>query len=142
MNIFDREHNAIRFLNGKPQSIWYSQHNYGRAYTFSAVQKSANNRPIAYSARGSHANYADPDSHDLHDLSMSPLNFFFSARNLLSTPFQSLIPLPRPRHSLPRRLRLHLPRSLVGSYPLSLFLRLLCRNQRVRSAAKKQKDTC
>lgn len=55
----------IRFLNGQPQSIWYSQHEYGQAFSYSSVTK-AGSRPIAYSARGSHANYASDGGHDLH----------------------------------------------------------------------------
>lgn len=55
----------IRFLNGEPQSIWYSQHEYGRAFSFSSVTK-AGIRPIVYSAKGSHANYASAGGHDLH----------------------------------------------------------------------------
>lgn len=35
----DWEHNAIRFNNGVPQSVWYSQHSNGMAYTYSAVEK-------------------------------------------------------------------------------------------------------
>ena len=53
----DWEHNAIWFKDGKPQSVWYSQHSDGEAFTYSATQKSGQ-RPLSYSARGSHANYA------------------------------------------------------------------------------------
>lgn len=62
----DWEHNMIRFENGQPKSIWYSQHEYGAAYTYDAVEK-IGKRPIAYSAKGSHANYAVPGKHDLHE---------------------------------------------------------------------------
>ncbi|KAG4027118.1 hypothetical protein MFRU_033g00880 [Monilinia fructicola] len=62
-HIGDWEHNMIRFVNGTPQAIWYSQHGNGEAFLYSVVEKSGQ-RPIAYSARGSHANYAIPGTHD------------------------------------------------------------------------------
>ncbi|RAL60265.1 hypothetical protein DID88_000045 [Monilinia fructigena] len=62
-HIGDWEHNMIRFVNGTPQAIWYSQHGNGEAFLYSVVEKSGK-RPIAYSARGSHANYAIPGTHD------------------------------------------------------------------------------
>ncbi|GAM88948.1 hypothetical protein ANO11243_069820 [Dothideomycetidae sp. 11243] len=56
-HVGDWEHNAIRFVNGVPQSVWYSQHSNGQAFTYSAVDKQGV-RPIGYSANGTHANYA------------------------------------------------------------------------------------
>lgn len=55
----------IRFQNGLPQAIWYSQHTYGEAFSYETVSK-LGKRPLCYSAKGSHANYAVPGSHDLH----------------------------------------------------------------------------
>jgi len=55
----------IRFEDGKPKAIWYSQHDYGEAFTYAAVQK-VHERPIVYSAKGSHANYVKAGTHDLH----------------------------------------------------------------------------
>lgn len=49
----------IRFSNGTPQAIWYSQHSSGQAFTYHAVEKQSR-RPISYSANGTHANYASP----------------------------------------------------------------------------------
>ncbi|TGO51765.1 hypothetical protein BOTNAR_0345g00130 [Botryotinia narcissicola] len=62
-HIRDWEHNMIRFVNGTPQAVWYSQHANGQAFKYSVVEKSGK-RPIAYSARGSHANYAISGTHD------------------------------------------------------------------------------
>jgi hypothetical protein len=67
----NREHNMVRFKDGQPQAVWFSQHDFGEAYTYSAVQK-VDKRPVAFSARGSHANYATADAHDLHNFSSSP----------------------------------------------------------------------
>ncbi|KAG0646522.1 Topoisomerase I damage affected 6 [Hyphodiscus hymeniophilus] len=61
-----REHNMIRFRDGMPTVVWYSQHEYGQAFLYYAPEK-IGGRPIAYSAKGSHANYAFAGKHDLHD---------------------------------------------------------------------------
>ena len=47
----------IRFSEGVPQAIWYSQHASGQAFTYGATEKNGK-RPIAYSGNGTHANYA------------------------------------------------------------------------------------
>lgn len=36
---FYREHNMIRFKDGSPQAIWYSQHSNGEAFTYDCVEK-------------------------------------------------------------------------------------------------------
>lgn len=60
-HVGDWEHNMIRFNNGQPEAIWYSQHATGQAFTYAAVEKEGK-RPIVYSAKGSHANYTTPGS--------------------------------------------------------------------------------
>lgn len=62
-HIGDWEHNMIRFENGIPRAIWYSQHGNGEAFLYKAIEKQGI-RPITYSARGSHANYAVSGVHD------------------------------------------------------------------------------
>jgi hypothetical protein len=62
-HIGDWEHNMLRFVNGTPTEMWFSQHQNGQAFTYEAVEK-IGKRPISYSARGSHANYAVPGTHD------------------------------------------------------------------------------
>lgn len=47
----------IRFSNGTPQALWYSQHAGGEAFTYEATEKQGK-RPVAYSAKGTHAVYA------------------------------------------------------------------------------------
>lgn len=65
-HIGDWEHNMIRFQDGQPTAIWYSQHGNGQAFTYRAVEKDTlqNLRPISYSAIGSHANYGTAGTHD------------------------------------------------------------------------------
>jgi hypothetical protein len=62
-HIGDWEHNMIRFKDGVPQHVWYSQHSFGEAFTYRATEK-VGKRPVSYSAKGSHANYAIPGKHD------------------------------------------------------------------------------
>lgn len=46
----------IRFKDGVPQEIFYSQHSDGFGYTWDAVAKNGD-RPVVYVALGTHANY-------------------------------------------------------------------------------------
>ncbi|KAL2860283.1 hypothetical protein BJX68DRAFT_224825 [Aspergillus pseudodeflectus] len=62
-HVGDWEHNMIRFQNGAPEAVWYSQHSRGQAFTYRATEKRGN-RPIAYSANGTHAVYSIPGGHD------------------------------------------------------------------------------
>lgn len=61
-HVGDWEHTAVRFIDGEPQSVFYSEHSGGAAYEYAAVEK-IGQRPVSYSARGSHANYARPGIH-------------------------------------------------------------------------------
>ncbi|KAL9047454.1 MAG: hypothetical protein Q9206_006775 [Seirophora lacunosa] len=58
-HIGDWEHSLVRFHHGKPQKVFVSEHYWGQAYTYGAVEKMGE-RPVIYSAVGSHAMYATP----------------------------------------------------------------------------------
>ncbi|KAF2421831.1 hypothetical protein EJ08DRAFT_665033 [Tothia fuscella] len=73
-HIGDWEHTLIRFHNGKPKAIFFSEHDLGAAYSWEAVEK-IGKRPVSYSATGTHAMYADAGVHTyvlpfglLHDI--------------------------------------------------------------------------
>ena len=67
-HVGDWEHTMLRFdtTTCTPTAMWFSQHSFGEAFTYSAVEKSPSSplRPIAYSAKGTHANYAIAGTHD------------------------------------------------------------------------------
>ncbi|KAH7386257.1 hypothetical protein BKA64DRAFT_696772 [Cadophora sp. MPI-SDFR-AT-0126] len=87
-HIGDWEHNMIRFQNGTPQAMWFSQHGNGQAFTYKAVEKKGI-RPISYSAKGSHANYGVKGTHDhtIPDLNL-PAGFLqdYTGKGLLWDP--------------------------------------------------------
>jgi hypothetical protein len=73
-HVGDWEHTAIRFQNGEPKAVFFSEHNFGSAYSYDAVEK-LGKRPVIYSAYGTHAMYALPGTHPyvlpwgiLHDM--------------------------------------------------------------------------
>jgi len=64
-HVGDWEHNMIRFVNGTPEAVWFSQHAGGQAFKYEALEKFEGGvRPVVYAANGTHANYALPGTHD------------------------------------------------------------------------------
>lgn len=55
-HIGDWEHNMIRFKDGVPQAVFFSQHASAQTFTYKAVEK-IGLRPVVYVAKGSHAVY-------------------------------------------------------------------------------------
>ena len=56
-HVGDWEHTMVRFIDGVPDTVYYSEHSSGAAYKYSAVEK-VGDRPVSYTAVGTHANYA------------------------------------------------------------------------------------
>ncbi|KAF2115411.1 vacuolar sorting-associated protein-like protein [Lophiotrema nucula] len=61
-HVGDWEHTVVRFHHGKPKAVFFSEHSFGEAYTFDAVEK-IGKRPVGYSATGTHAMYATSGLH-------------------------------------------------------------------------------
>jgi len=71
-HIGDWEHCMVRFESGIPRAMFLSEHEGGQAYAWEALEKRrvpgrdgrpSNDRPVIYSAVGSHAMYALPGVH-------------------------------------------------------------------------------
>lgn len=71
-HVADWEHCMVRFKDGVPQGMYLSEHEGGQAYAWEAMEKrnttfrgvpDAAERPVIYSALGSHAMYATPGDH-------------------------------------------------------------------------------
>ncbi|RFU79324.1 vacuolar sorting-associated 62 [Trichoderma arundinaceum] len=73
-HVGDWEHNMVRFRDGKPTGIYYSQHAGGSAYGWDdAALSMKDERPLVFSAYGSHANYASSGvfySDHVHDAAL------------------------------------------------------------------------
>ena len=61
-HVGDWEHCAVRFEHGVPRGVFFSEHEGGQAHAWEAVEKRGN-RPVVYSAVGSHAMYPLPGLH-------------------------------------------------------------------------------
>ncbi|KAL9104712.1 MAG: hypothetical protein Q9163_000390 [Psora crenata] len=61
-HVGDWEHTLVRFQHGQPVAVYLSEHDFGSAYSYDAVQK-VGKRPVVYSATGTHAMYATPGAH-------------------------------------------------------------------------------
>ena len=75
----------IRFENGNPQSVWYSQHGHGLALTYNATEK-LGVRPLVYPGMGTHANYASAGFIDLHNLGLYSIHYFLPRAHLILDP--------------------------------------------------------
>jgi Vacuolar protein sorting-associated protein 62 len=61
-HVGDWEHTVVRFHNGRPKAVFVSEHFFGQAYSYRAMEK-IGKRPVVYSATGTHAMYATPGTH-------------------------------------------------------------------------------
>ncbi|KAF2487213.1 hypothetical protein BDY17DRAFT_243587 [Neohortaea acidophila] len=67
-HVGDWEHTMIRFRHGKPDQVFLSEHNFGDAFAWHALENNGTaaagaERPVVYSAVGTHAMYATPGMH-------------------------------------------------------------------------------
>ncbi|KAJ4026484.1 hypothetical protein NW752_001431 [Fusarium irregulare] len=69
-HVGDWEHNMVRFHNGTPVGVYYSQHVDGVGFKWDDKRINVTDgRPISYSGLGSHANYP-AGGHQLHNAAM------------------------------------------------------------------------
>ncbi|KAF2729017.1 hypothetical protein EJ04DRAFT_448156 [Polyplosphaeria fusca] len=61
-HVGDWEHTVVRFHHGEPKAVFFSEHSFGEAYTYDAIEK-IGKRPVGFSATGTHAMYATPGLH-------------------------------------------------------------------------------
>lgn len=118
----------IRFSNGTPQALWYSQHAGGEAFTYEATEKQGK-RPVAYSAKGTHAVYAIAGSVPPHPYTNTHSLVLYSM--LTSQRPRPHNPPPQP----PRRLcsRSHRPGHPLGSDTQRIRIRLRPRDADVHA---------
>ncbi|CAI7660267.1 unnamed protein product [Penicillium crustosum] len=108
-HVGDWEHCLVRFHNGKPKALFFSAHQGGEAYSYEAVEK-IGQRPVIYSAEGSHAMYATAGVHEyllpwglLHDvtdrgplwdplLNSQAYTYDFDSQNLRASTFSPSAP--------------------------------------------------
>ncbi|KAK9457765.1 hypothetical protein V1511DRAFT_490776 [Dipodascopsis uninucleata] len=90
-HIGDWEHSVLRFHNGEPHSLWMSAHSGGSGFTFKALEKLESNpeRPVIFSARGTHANYGTAGQHS-RDLPFRMLGDF-TDRGMLWDPAKNFV---------------------------------------------------
>lgn len=75
-HIGDWEHSLVRFQDGVPELVWMSAHGGGSAYDYTCMEHfDDTKRPVLFSARGTHANYATVGQHS-HDIPYHMLSDF------------------------------------------------------------------
>ncbi len=77
-HVGDWEHSLVRFYNGVPQFLWMSAHGGGGGYFYKGLETYTidnQSRPVTFSARGTHANYASVGQHS-HDIPYAMLSDF------------------------------------------------------------------
>ncbi|CAG1977436.1 unnamed protein product [Fusarium graminearum] len=69
-HVGDWEHNMVRFHNGTPVGVYYSQHVDGVGFKWDSSKINiTDGRPVVYSAAGSHANYPSR-GHQIHNAAL------------------------------------------------------------------------
>jgi hypothetical protein len=153
----------VRFANGVPQYVWFSQHANGQAFRYSTVMKDGD-RPVGYSANGyvtlsplepssmactpKHASRGLADLISPHCIHEEEYRQLFKHLELPTTEHHTDNPqLPRhlrhPRHSRPhdpelqpprrRARRPHRPRHTLGPAVVRLLLLLQRRRQHLHA---------
>ncbi|KAK6495996.1 hypothetical protein TWF481_002025 [Arthrobotrys musiformis] len=91
-HVGDWEHIMVRFQNGVPSALWYSQHADGQAFTYEAVEK-LGKRPIGYSAKGAFFLVDDTNKGVLWDPTLSAYYYKFDAETTKFTSYNPASPV-------------------------------------------------
>lgn len=129
-HVGDWEHNMIRFVDGKPSELWYSQHSGGQAFEYDALEKYAGGLRVSLPCLSASA------CHVVHVLTTQTTARRLQRKWLPRSLRNQRHPrLRNPKHQLTRRphQRPHGERAALGPHPISVLLLLRQRHQSLHS---------
>jgi hypothetical protein len=137
-HIGDWEHNMIRFVDGKPSELWYSQHSGGQAFEYGALEKYDGGLRVSLPCLSSSI------CRVIHVLTTQTTARRLQRKWLPRSLRNQRHPrLRNPKHQLTRRphQRPHGERAALGPHPVSVLLFLQQRHQSLHSLQLRVSET-